>query len=105
MISLFDELAGGDKSDTLEVVLLLETWMRDAMLVSSGRPPEVNMDDAATIGKFASQNPGFGYAWAINALEEAVSDLRKNVYIHLVLHTLGIRIRDAARGAASGAVQ
>jgi len=105
MISLFDELSGGDKSDTLEVVLLLETWMRDAMLVSSGRPPEVNMDDAATIGKFASQNPGFGYAWAINALEEAVSDLRKNVYIHLVLHTLGIRIRDAARGAASGAVQ
>jgi DNA polymerase-3 subunit delta' len=102
MVALFDDLAARDRADALEVIVLLETWIRDAMLVSSGRPPEVNVDDAATIGKFTSQYPGFGYGAAIDALEEAVSDLRKNVYIHLVLHALGIRIRDAARGADSG---
>jgi len=101
MVSLFDDLAGGERADALEVLLLLGTWIRDAMLVSSGRPPEVNVDDAATIGKFAAQYPDFGYPVAIDAIEEAVSDMRKNVYIHLVLQALGIRIRGAAAGARS----
>jgi len=101
MVSIFDDLAGGEKADSLEVLLLLETWLRDAMLVSSGRSAEVNVDDAATIGKFAAQYPDFGYEGAIDAIEEAVSDLRKNVYIHLVLHALAVRLRGAAAGEVS----
>jgi hypothetical protein len=61
----------------------------------------VNVDDAVTIGKFAAQYPDFSYAGAIDAIEEAVSDLRKNVYIHLILHALGVRLRGAVTGAVS----
>ncbi|HLB00265.1 MAG TPA: hypothetical protein VJO14_02670 [Bacteroidota bacterium] len=104
MIRLFDDLARGERTDAVEIVLLLGTWIRDAMLVSSRRSPEVNVDDAATLEKFVLRYPGFGYLDAIDALDEAVSDLRKNVYIHLVLQALGIRIRRAAREAAAGAL-
>jgi len=103
MMALFDELAGGERAEALEVLLLLETWLRDAMLVSSGRDPEVNGDASVTIGKFTAQYPEFAYAEAIDALEEAVSDLGKNVYIHLVLHALGIRLRRAAQPPPAGA--
>jgi len=105
MMALFEELAGGERADVLEVLLLLETWLRDAMLVTSGRAPEVNADASVTIGKFTAQYPEFDYPGAIGAVGEAVSDLGKNVYIHLVLHALGIRLRRAANRTSAGTME
>lgn len=92
--------ADAERDELADSLALLQTWIRDAMLVASGRAPEANADDAATLGKFAAGHPAFDYGAAASALDRAVSDLRKNAYIHLVLHALRIDLRRAAQATA-----
>jgi hypothetical protein len=69
------------------------------MLVGAGLAPEGNADDSETLGKFVRQYPALDYAAVSDALDRAASDLRKNVYIHLVLHALRIDLRRAVLAA------
>ncbi len=94
--------ADADRQETAEKLVLLQTWIRDAMLLAAGRPVEVNADDAPTLEKFVRQYPSLDYAAVCGSLDRAVSDLRKNVYIHLVLHALRVDLRRAAQ-AVTGA--
>jgi DNA polymerase-3 subunit delta' len=92
-------LAELERDEVADTLLLLQAWIRDAMLVAAGLPPGGNADDAATLGKFVRQYPALDYGTVNDALDRAVSDLRKNVYIHLVLHALRIDLRGAAQAA------
>ncbi len=99
-LALIRESAEGGRDEIAASLILLQTWLRDAMLVSAGRPAEVNADDSGTIGKFVDRYPSLDYGALCSSIDRAVSDLRKNVYIHLVLHALRIDLRRAARAAA-----
>lgn len=89
-------MADRQKPDTEELLLLLQSWLRDAMLLGAGGSVEVNIDDTATLEKFVQRYPSFDYGAAMETIDRAVSDLYKNVYIHLILHTLGADLRKAA---------
>ncbi len=89
--------ADAEKEDTVAKLILLQAWIRDAMLISVGRPAHVNADDAPTLEKFVRQYPSLDYASVSDSIDRAVSDLRKNVYIHLILHALRVDLRRAAR--------
>lgn len=97
VLELIRASADAEKEETAEILILLQTWLRDAMLLAAGRPVEVNADDAPTLEKFVRQYPSLDYASVCGSIDRAVSDLRKNVYIHLVLHALRIDLRRAAR--------
>jgi len=88
------------KPEMEEMLLLLQAWLRDALLLGAGGEVEVNIDDTGTIGKFVRRYPSFDYRTAVDAIDAAVSDLYKNVYIHLILHTLGADLRRAAMNTA-----
>jgi DNA polymerase-3 subunit delta' len=96
---LIRDLAEAERDEVADTLILLQAWIRDAMLIAAGLTAEGNADDAATLGKFVNQYPRLDYGALSEALDRAVSDLRKNVYIHLVLHALRIELRGAAQAA------
>ena len=100
VLELIRTTADAEKEEIAERLILLQTWIRDAMLLAAGRPVEVNADDAPTLEKFVRQYPSLDYTSVCDSIDRAVSDLRKNVYIHLVLHALRIDLRRAAQATA-----
>jgi len=90
-----ESLVAGVQKSELEVFFqMLQAWIRDAMLVNEGRISSVNAGDAGTLQKFVTRYPALDVASAQKAVERAVSLLRKNVYIPLILLNLAFTLHD-----------
>jgi DNA polymerase-3 subunit delta' len=83
------------KEEIEELLVVLQSWLRDSMLVREGETIVAHADDRAALEKFSAAYAGADYARAFEAIERAISLLYKNVYIPLILVTLASELRRA----------
>ena len=75
--------------------LILQAWIRDAMVVGHDREAAIDAEDLEALQRFARQYPGLDFAAFQQSIDRAVSHLRKNVYIPLILLNLTFALREA----------
>ena len=94
-VQLIDELASSRNKNRIEHWLkVLQTWLRDAMVLrdapnSWGQGREMDPDMQSFVGKF----PGANLEQAIGAVDNCISLVRRNVYLHLLLTTLSFDLK------------
>lgn len=90
-----DRLAATYEKPRLEDwLLVLASWLRDAMLLQAGVDLPGHRREAA-MDNFLRKFPHVRLPEALRAVEDAIADLRKNVYLPLVLTTLALSLRES----------
>jgi len=84
-----------DKNLLLDILNLLILWFRDAIhLISADDSAEIiNVDFEDELKRFANSYPTSDFENIVIEIENAVSNVRNNVYTPLILTVLGIQIR------------
>jgi DNA polymerase III subunit delta' len=94
LIDAIDELAStSDRTGIERWLRLLQSWLRDALLLQQNDQAPLLDDENNSIKKFISK---FGHAnliGAIQTVEKAIAHIDKNVYLHLALTVLAIDLR------------
>jgi DNA polymerase-3 subunit delta' len=94
VLSVVDQLATDyDKEALAEFLMILQSWLRDSMLVGHHEHSAVATEDITALKKFSAHYPGLHYGRLFEAVEKAISLLDKNVYIQLTLLTLALDLR------------
>jgi DNA polymerase III subunit delta' len=81
------------KLEIQEFLLLIQSWLRDAMAIKEGAEQHVVTEENDAVRKFAHHHNGLNYARVFDSLDRAISLLDKNVYIPLILLTLSLELR------------
>lgn len=90
-----DRLAATYEKPRLEDwLLVLASWLRDAMLLQAGVDLPAHRREAA-MDNFLRKFPHVRLPEALSCVEDAIADLRKNVYLPLVLTTLALSLRES----------
>ncbi len=94
-IGLVDQLASSKDRDKVEHWLkVLQTWLRDAMVLRSGASPGTIGDGKdSEMQRFIERFPRANLEGAIDAVEKSITLVRRNVYLHLLLMTLSIDLK------------
>ncbi len=72
---------------------LLGGWLRDALVMTEGKPVHSQGEDQAALENFCSRFPGADLGAAVQRVERAIADLDKNGYLMLVLISLALDLR------------
>ncbi len=91
-------VASHDRTEIVDALALLQTWLRDAMHLQATGGNQMQADDS--LRKFAARYRDIDFAQVHFAIERAISLVEKNVYIPLVLTTLAFSLEqkvDASR--------
>jgi DNA polymerase-3 subunit delta' len=93
-----DTMASSKDRNKVSVMLtLLLLWLRDCYACSVNGPDSahiINIDQRETIARFTTAFAGADYPAAIQAVEMAIEQIRRNVQIQLVLITLLLICRE-----------
>ncbi len=92
LASELERLSATDKGHAESWLGMLSSWLRDAMFLQSGAAVPDHRRDAA-MEAFVKRFPSGRLPDALAAVEEAIADLRRNVYLPLVLTTLTFSLR------------
>jgi hypothetical protein len=87
------------KQEVEEFLLLLEGWLRDAMMLQEGSSPPGAADEGDALRRFVERYPGMNIAAALGAVDRAISLVHKNVYIPLTLLNLAFALRECINPA------
>jgi DNA polymerase-3 subunit delta' len=87
-----ERLAATDRRDVEGWLGVLASWVRDAMFLQSGVEVPAHRRDEP-MEAFIKRFPHGRLPDALNAVESSIADLRKNVYLPLVLTTLAFSLR------------
>lgn len=92
-----------DKNFLLEILNLLTLWFKDAIhLISLNDEAEIiNVDFEEEIKRFAKSYMNSDFERIVAEIENAISNVRNNVYTPLILTVLGIQIREHLKRARS----
>ncbi|HLX12071.1 MAG TPA: DNA polymerase III subunit [Bacteroidota bacterium] len=82
-----------DRKDLEQLLNLLNTWFRDAMLLSRGIDRRLPVEEEAVIRKFNAAHSNVDFGEIQTVIDEAISHLAKNAYIPLLLAVLAMRLR------------
>jgi len=84
-----------DKNFLLDILNLLILWFKDAIhLISMDERAEIiNVDFEDEIKRFAKSYTNSDFEHIVTEIENAISNVRNNVYTPLILTVLGIQIR------------
>ncbi|MBK9248113.1 MAG: AAA family ATPase [Ignavibacteria bacterium] len=96
LLTKIDKLTGEKDRTRVEMMLmLLMLWLRDCYTYSLTGIDSmiINIDQQETIGKFSGAFEGADYPAAIQAVEEAISHVRRNVQLQLTILTMLITCR------------
>jgi len=94
LIDAIDELASStDRSGIERWLKLLQSWLRDALLIQQRTHPPIMEDEKQSIDNFVRNFQQANLVAAIQSVEKAIAHLDKNVYLNLVLTTLAIDLR------------
>jgi DNA polymerase-3 subunit delta' len=94
LIDAIDELASSSDRPGIERWLkLLQSWLRDALLIQQKTHPPIMEDEKQSMDNFVRNFQQANLVAAIQSVEKAIAHLDKNVYLHLVLTTLAIDLR------------
>jgi DNA polymerase-3 subunit delta' len=92
LASELERLAATDKGHVDDWLTVLASWLRDAMFLQSGvEVPQHRRDEP--MDNFVKRFPQGRLPEALAAVEASIADLRKNVYLPLVLTTLAFSLR------------
>ena len=95
LIDAIDELASSTSRPDIEQWLkLLQSWLRDALLIQQKAHTPVLEDERQSLENFVRNFTGANLIAAIQSVEKAIAHLDKNVYLHLILLTLAIDLRN-----------
>ncbi len=88
------QVSENDRGSVEQFLLLLLTWLRDAMILREGGAAGViNEDQNADLSRFLARFGEANFPATIAAVERALELLRGNVYLPLVLISLSIRLK------------
>lgn len=87
-----EKLAASDKNAVESWLGVVSSWLRDAMFLQSGVEVPTHRRDEP-METFVARFPHGRLPEALNAVEGSIADLRKNVYLPLVLTTLAFSLR------------
>ena len=94
LIDAIDELASSTDRPGIERWLkLLQSWLRDALLIQQKTHPPIMDDEKQSMDNFVRNFQQANLVAAIQSVEKAIAHLDKNVYLHLILTTLAIDLR------------
>jgi DNA polymerase III subunit delta' len=94
LIDAIDELASSTDRPGIERWLkLLQSWLRDALLIQQQTHPPIMEDEKQSMDNFVRNFQQANLVAAIQSVEKAIAHLDKNVYLHLVLTALAIDLR------------
>ena len=82
-----------EKVEIEELLLLLQSWLHEAMLVREGTLQQPEVMDGETLEKFTAHHPDVDYTLVFGTIGNAISLLNKNVYIPLILINLALELR------------
>lgn len=97
LLEKIDTLAKDNDKNSLEIILqLFIIWLRDAKSIVQTKNSNnvINVDQLETINRFASNFGSKDIIAAIESIEKAITRIRRNVQIKLVLLTLFIELRN-----------
>lgn len=77
-----------EKNEIDELLQMLQYWLRDAMVMTTGMEEAIQPEDREAVDKFIHRYQTADFDAAIPAIDRAISLLYKNVYIPLVLMDL-----------------
>ncbi len=94
LCEMIDRLAVDYEKEGIEELLaMLQTWLRDSLLLREDQRVVAHADDRTALERFSAAHPGVEYAGAFDAIERSISLLYKNVYIPLIFLTLAADLR------------
>ena len=94
LIDAIDELASSTDRPCIERWLkLLQSWLRDALLIQQRTHPPIMEDEKQSMDNFIRNFQHANLVAAIQSVEKAIAHLDNNVYLHLILTTLAIDLR------------
>jgi len=94
LIDAIDELASStDRSGIERWLKLLQSWLRDALLIQQKTHPPIMEDEKQSMDNFVRNFQQANLVAAIQSVEKAIAHLDNNVYLHLILTTLAIDLR------------
>jgi len=94
LIDAIDELASSTDRPGIERWLkLLQSWLRDALLIQQQAHPPILEDEKQSIENFVRNFQQANLVAAIQSVEKAIAHLDKNVYLHLLLTMLAIDLQ------------
>jgi DNA polymerase III subunit delta' len=94
LIDAIDELASSsDRSGIERWLKLLQSWLRDALLLQQNEQAPLLDDEKNSMKNFVEKFSNANLIASIQTVEKAIAHLDKNVYIQLILTTLAIDLR------------
>jgi len=93
VMATVEQLSGKrDRDLVVQFLTLLQIWFRDALVISLDREV-INGDQIEDLKRFRANLPEADLPSVIANIEEAISLVRRNVYIQLVLLNLIVQLR------------
>jgi DNA polymerase III subunit delta' len=94
LIDAIDELASSlDRPGMERWLKLLQSWLRDALLLQQNAEPSLFEDEKQSMENFAAKFQNANLIASSQAVDTAIAHLDKNVYLQLILTTLAIDLR------------
>ncbi|HEV8539213.1 MAG TPA: DNA polymerase III subunit delta' [Bacteroidota bacterium] len=90
-----------------EFLLLMQSWLHDAMLLEEGVLLQADVMDGETLQKFLARCPHPDYPRVFDVVNRSISLINKNVYIPLILINLALDLRallDPSEGSRQSVV-
>lgn len=100
---LIDALASSrDRNKVEHWLKVLQTWLRDAMVLRNAPGSESEgLNNDKEMQSFVQKFPGANLEEAIRTVENCISLVRRNVYLHLLLTTLSFDLKKTLEQANS----
>ncbi len=94
-VDLIDELASSrDRNKVEHWLKVLQTWLRDAMMLRDGATSgTAGFSKDTEMQRFVERFPRANLGQAIEAVEESIVSVHRNVYLHLLLTTLSFDLK------------
>jgi|WetSurMetagenome_2_1015567.scaffolds.fasta_scaffold05561_2 DNA polymerase III subunit delta' len=94
LIDVIDELAStSDRPGIERWFKLLQSWLRDALLLQQKEQLPLLDDEEKSMEKFVAKFNNANLSASIQTVERAIDRLDKNAYLHLILTMLAIDLR------------
>jgi len=102
LIDAIDELASSfDRPGIERWLKLLQSWLRDALLLQQNAQTPLFEDEKQSMENFVAKFQKADLIASSQAVDKAIAHLDKNVYLHLILTTLAIDLRNLIMEAPS----
>ena len=86
-------LTGNKRNDAENLLLMLHTWMRDAIVLREGSDDIFSIDQRNDLKSFVDKFGKRNLELCASAVERALELLRRNVYLPLVMLSLTVNLR------------